>query len=115
MTLDVASDAVADVSPADDAAAAARADVERLATAFDHDRTVEAFVALDENTDTVVGLTAVLEGFDPPTVRQRSTAVSARPPTSQNGRVTRRCCRPSRPMSTPSPTTGRTVGSAFSV
>lgn len=63
-TLEVASDAIAEVTPADEqAAAAARADIDRLARAFDRDRTVDALVALGENMDTVVGLTALLEGF----------------------------------------------------
>jgi len=63
-TLEVASDVVADLAPADEeAAAAARADVERLAAAFDRARTVEALATLGENMDTVVGLTALLEGF----------------------------------------------------
>jgi len=56
-TLEVASDALADVAPEDEAAAeAARQDVRRLATAFDRAESVEALVALGENMDTVRGL-----------------------------------------------------------
>lgn len=63
-TLDVASEAIAEVSPSDDAAVAAtQADTRRLAEAFDRDQTVDALVGLGENMDTLVGLTALLEGF----------------------------------------------------
>jgi hypothetical protein len=63
-TLDVASEIIADVAPTDDEAAAAlQTDVERLAAAFDRAQTVEALATLGENMDTVVGLTALLEGF----------------------------------------------------
>ena len=63
-TLDVASEAIAEVSPSDDAAVAAtQADIRRLAEAFDRDQTVDALVGLGENMDTLVGLTALLEGF----------------------------------------------------
>ncbi|MFC5279234.1 DUF1641 domain-containing protein [Halorubrum rubrum] len=63
-TLEVASDALADVAPEDEAAAeAAREDVRRLASAFDRAESVEALVALGENMDTVRGLLALVEGF----------------------------------------------------
>jgi uncharacterized protein YjgD (DUF1641 family) len=63
-TLEVASDALADVAPEDEAAAeAARADVHRLATAFDRAESVDALVALGENMETVRGLFALVEGF----------------------------------------------------
>jgi len=63
-TLEVASDALADVAPEDEAAAvAAREDVRRLATAFDRAESVEALVALGENMETVRGLLALVEGF----------------------------------------------------
>jgi len=62
--LDVTSDAIATVAPSDDASmAAARADLERLAAAFDRTQSLEALVTLGENMDTVVGLLAFLEGF----------------------------------------------------
>ncbi len=63
-TLEVASDALADVAPEDEAAAAAaREDVRRLATAFDRAESVDALVALGENMETVRGLLALVEGF----------------------------------------------------
>jgi len=63
-TLDVASDALADVAPEDEAAAAAaREDVRRLAAAFDRAESVDALVALGENMETVRGLVAMVEGF----------------------------------------------------
>jgi len=63
-TLDVASDALADVAPEDEAAAAAaREDVRRLAAAFDRAESVDALVALGENMATVRGLLALVEGF----------------------------------------------------
>lgn len=63
-TLEVASDALADVAPADEAAAAAaREDVRRLATAFDRAESVDALAALGENMETVRGLLALVEGF----------------------------------------------------
>ena len=63
-TLEVTSDALADVAPEDEAAAeAARADVRRLATAFDRAESVETLVALGENMETLRGLLALLDGF----------------------------------------------------
>ena len=63
-TLEVASDALADVAPEDEAAAAAaREDVRRLASAFDRAESVDALVALGENMATVRGLLALVEGF----------------------------------------------------
>jgi len=63
-TLEVATDALADVAPEDGAAAAAaREDVHRLATAFDRAESVDALVALGENMETVRGLLALVEGF----------------------------------------------------
>ena len=63
-TLEVASDALADVAPEDEAAAAAaRDDVRRLAAAFDRAESVDALVALGENMETVRGLLALVEGF----------------------------------------------------
>ncbi|MFC6784459.1 DUF1641 domain-containing protein [Halobaculum halobium] len=63
-TLEVASGALADVAPEDEAAAeAAREDVRRLATAFDRAESVDTLVALGENMDTVRGLLALVEGF----------------------------------------------------
>jgi len=63
-TLEVTSDALADVAPEDEAAAAAaREDMRRLATAFDRAESVDALVALGENVDTVRGLLALVEGF----------------------------------------------------
>ncbi|WP_166377390.1 DUF1641 domain-containing protein [Halorubrum sp. BOL3-1] len=63
-TLEVASDALADVAPEDEAAAsAAREDVRRLATAFDRTESVDTLVALGENMETVRGLLALVEGF----------------------------------------------------
>jgi hypothetical protein len=62
--LEVASDALADVAPEDEAAAAAaREDVRRLAAAFDRAESVDALVALGENMATVRGLLALVEGF----------------------------------------------------
>ncbi|MFD1599977.1 DUF1641 domain-containing protein [Halobellus rarus] len=63
-TLEVASDALADAAPEDEAAAAAaRRDVRRLAAAFDRAESVDALVALGENMETVRGLLALVEGF----------------------------------------------------
>jgi uncharacterized protein YjgD (DUF1641 family) len=63
-TIEVASDALADVAPEDEAAAAAaREDVRRLAVAFDRAESVDALVALGENMATVRGLLALVEGF----------------------------------------------------
>ncbi|MFC4405987.1 DUF1641 domain-containing protein [Haloarchaeobius iranensis] len=63
-TLEVASDALADVAPADEAAAtAAREDVRRLAAAFDRAESVETLAALGENMETFRGLVALVEGF----------------------------------------------------
>ena len=63
-TLELASDALADVAPEDEAAAvAARDDVRRLAAAFDRAASVDALVALGENMETVRGLLALVEGF----------------------------------------------------
>lgn len=63
-TLEVASDALADVAPEDEeAGVAAREDVRRLASAFDRAESVDALVALGENMATVRGLLALVEGF----------------------------------------------------
>ncbi|WP_179233288.1 DUF1641 domain-containing protein [Halorubrum ezzemoulense] len=63
-TLEVASDALADVAPEDEAAGvAAREDVRRLVSAFDRAESVDALVALGENMETVRGLLALVKGF----------------------------------------------------
>jgi uncharacterized protein YjgD (DUF1641 family) len=63
-TLELTSGVLADIAPENEAAAeAARADVRRLATAFDRTESVDALVALGENMNTIRGLIALVDGF----------------------------------------------------